>query len=1390
MNRKKWHLWTGLGVFSLLLIIPLLLLVTGRAASGRTLEVEVADISLNESDVTASSQSIKFLTGPNDGEALEIALDYLKENKEALGLTDSDLADLIVSDQYVSQHNGVTHIYLRQRFNGIEVFGGNININIAPDGSVINLGNSFVRCAFRRCVVPHPALRHSSLSAIEAVESAAEHLGLSVNHSLTVQRRSPGRAQEVLLSDGGISEDPIPVKLVYQPVEGSGEGDDHQDAQARLAWDMVIRLENGLNWWNLRVDALTGEVLEQQDWMVNENWELDEQAESVTSQEQTSVNVPPSDPPTVRMSHHTSRSGIPAQYRVFPFPYVSPEEPGVTHTLVTDPSDPIASPFGWHDTDGVAGAEFTDTRGNNVFAQEDADGNDKEGFRPDGGPNLLFDFPFDSAFNPSGNFNEEASTVNLFYWSNLSHDIFYHYGFDEASGNFQQNNYGHGGYALDPLQADTQDRISINNANFGTPPDGQKPRMQMFVWTLTAPYRDSALESSVIVHEYGHGISNRLTGGPSNVSCLFNAEQMGEGWSDWLGLAITAKASDKGTDGRGNAPYLLGQPPNGRGIRFYPYSTDMTINPHTYDSIKDAITVHQVGEVWAQMLWEIYWSLVEEYGFNPNVYDDWRTGGNNLAIQLVMDGMKLQPCSPGFVDGRDAILAADTVLTGGVNQCLIWNAFAKRGLGVSADQGDSNNIIDGTEAFDIPPTGHFLSVTPPSQDICVGETANCQVVVGPAYTPPVSMSATALPAGSSFTFTANPVLTTSTQITLSIRNHQNAATGSYPVTIRGTDSNTSSDMRVELNVFDATPGTVTLIEPPDQSTNVSRNPTFAWTPVSQAATYIIEVDDHSDFRSINYSATVTDSTHTTSRSLSSGGTYYWRVRAANPCDTGLTSTTFSFTTKESFPILMVDDDDNNPDVRDYYIETLDALGLNVDFWDSSGRDYDPDASFLAPYEMVLWFTGDSFDEFAGPGKEGESALAEYLDHGGCLLLSSQTYHFDKGLTPFMQNYLGVDSILEDQWHTTVTGDGLIFSGLGPYTLTYPLPNYSDLVLPDDTADVAFSSDVGSAAVNKENGVYRTSFLSFPFEAITTKRERQEVMQRMIDWCAIEEEIALLVGRVTDVDSAAGIKNATVKAHNNRIERTVTTDATGHYTMALTVDHYEMVVFAPNYEQQLVSLDKLISSTTIRQDFGLQGSRLTYDSPSIEKAMQIHEIVTNTLTITNSGPLPINYKMTVGGNYRYFVPLLLFDKTNSNNTRSNDFRSNDLRSNDFSRSLIETKVAKKVNIYNASDEFGYTVSDSKQAGGPRYQFVNISSSGTLVVLADNDSAGPFPIGFDFDFYGTPQSEFYLNSDGFISFGSGFSAPSNQCFLPKARTPNNLIALMWDDFEPADVSAQVY
>lgn len=227
---------------------------------------------------------------------------------------------------------------------------------------------------------------------------------------------------------------------------------------------------------------------------------------------------------------------------------------------------------------------------------------------------------------------------------------------------------------------------------------------------------DGDLDNGVIVHEYTHGISNRLTGGPNNVSCLGNKEQMGEGWSDYMALMVTtlwsAATVNDGPNARPIGTYVLGQANNGPGIRYYPYSTDFNINPWTYDSlatssrISNSIlspTPHSIGEVWCNMLWETTWEIIKQTGsINPNIYNSAAAGGNNIALQLVMTGMKLQPCSPGFVDGRNAILEADTLLYGGTFSASIWKAFARRGLGVNALQGSSNSVKDGTADYTVP----------------------------------------------------------------------------------------------------------------------------------------------------------------------------------------------------------------------------------------------------------------------------------------------------------------------------------------------------------------------------------------------------------------------------------------------------------------------------------------------------------------------------------------------------------------------------------------------------------------------------------------------------------------------------------------------------------------
>jgi len=298
----------------------------------------------------------------------------------------------------------------------------------------------------------------------------------------------------------------------------------------------------------------------------------------------------------------------------------------------------------------------------------------------------------------------------LFYTSNMVHDLYYRYGFDEVAGNFQQHHFGRGGEENDAVIANAQDGSGYNNANFMTPPDGQNGRCRMYLWNTASPYRDGDLEAGIVIHELSHGLSTRLTGGPANSGCLGWGESggMGEGWGDFLATMIrsTSEYSD----------YSMGAWAANRenGIRNYIYSLNNTINPSTYKTLDKPgyWGVHAIGEVWAELLWVVSQKLITKHGFSESLFpplpledgtipegDFYRpteytlTGekkamipkhGNSLIVQLVLNGMKLQPCRPSFFEARDAIIQADHILTDGENYCDLWNGFSERGLGPDA----------------------------------------------------------------------------------------------------------------------------------------------------------------------------------------------------------------------------------------------------------------------------------------------------------------------------------------------------------------------------------------------------------------------------------------------------------------------------------------------------------------------------------------------------------------------------------------------------------------------------------------------------------------------------------------------------------------------------------
>ncbi|KAJ3246095.1 ammonium transporter [Chytriomyces hyalinus] len=389
----------------------------------------------------------------------------------------------------------------------------------------------------------------------------------------------------------------------------------------------------------------------------------------------------------------------PATYKVVPIGKNSPaQNQGLT--FVNSPWDLNASPNGWHK---IGNRATNDLSGNNVIAQ--ANPNNVRSPqqlvrlpRP-----IAQDLQFNIAFNPNTSpkqpQNRDAATVNMFYVSNACHDIFYNYGFTEAAGNFQTDNGNKGGRGNDAVIANNQDGSGVNNANFATPPDGQPGLMRMYLFNSANPNRDGAYENDIIIHEMAHGLSNRLTGGPANSNCLNNLQAggMGEGWGDMLAAMLSMPATSTRQSDYAMGVYATN---SARGIRRYPYSTNMRTNPRTYGDLRRLNEVHDIGEVWAATLYEVMWFMVDTSGFiaPQQIVSGQASGkGNSDMMHLLIGGMKMQPCNPTMIQARNAILAADKAKFRGKYACDIWNGFAKRGMGANAvdNRGFANN-------FDLP----------------------------------------------------------------------------------------------------------------------------------------------------------------------------------------------------------------------------------------------------------------------------------------------------------------------------------------------------------------------------------------------------------------------------------------------------------------------------------------------------------------------------------------------------------------------------------------------------------------------------------------------------------------------------------------------------------------
>lgn len=656
-----------------------------REATLAEFKKQMAGVSVDFDPVTRSPKWIgatsRLLTEPGSPprskESDAVVRQFIEQHREIFGHGAAVLERSRRVTDYSTARSPSRKVVWHQQLDGIDLFEAVLQANLTADAALINIGSqmmpspeSAMDAAKRASLISNPPV---------AVEKAVAAAGQNIGENIMAESVKPlaaavARADRQQSFRAAMLTD-ADAKLTWLPMS---------EKEVRLAWDVTLTSRSRAEMYRVLVDAENGSVLVRQ-------------------------------PLTAYIS--------PATYRVYTTESPTPFSPGhetpsslqpapVARTLVTTSAMNLtASPNGWIN-DGI-----NITSGNNVDAYADTNNDNIADLpRTAGTPFRTFDFPFDLNQSP-GNF-KDASVTQLFYWNNFAHDRLYELGFTEAAGNFQVDNFGRGGVGNDPVNAETQDGGGTNNANFSTPVDGGRGRMQMYNWTYSTPARDSTFEVEILLHEYGHGVSNRLVGGPSVTMSSLSSRGMGEGWSDFYGLALTAESADNPHGNWAPAAWVGYIEDNGftenyyYGLRRYSYSTDMLKNPlcfrdidptqinlpanvprnPTYAATQDATQVHHQGMVWCTMLWEMRANLILKHGF---------TIGNERALFLVTEGMKLGPANPNFVQSRDGILQA-VLVNYPADRGEVWAAFAKRGLGDGATAPSSTTTTGVVESYKVP----------------------------------------------------------------------------------------------------------------------------------------------------------------------------------------------------------------------------------------------------------------------------------------------------------------------------------------------------------------------------------------------------------------------------------------------------------------------------------------------------------------------------------------------------------------------------------------------------------------------------------------------------------------------------------------------------------------
>ncbi|MEU1276515.1 M36 family metallopeptidase [Streptomyces sp. NPDC005799] len=611
-----------------------------------------------------------YLTPPSGDSPEDIVRDYLRAHLDVFGLTGAPVHDLTLRKQYTDVA-GIRHLSFLQSVNGVPVFGNGVKANVSGDGRLISLLGSPV------------AKLPSSLVRVRVTGMQARN---------TAVRDIAGTGADNNLAAGTAKQ------VVYAAPDGS----------ARRAWQTVTS-PNGHGMWLHVVDAETGRILYRQ----NLSSDLTASSSGAAAGQLLSAAGHALSAPAALASTSSGKVLVWDSY---------PGSPtgGKQHT--GDLSAKGWLPKNAKTLNGPIAHAFSDVNDNNTVDQGE------EITPPAGG---MFAFPFkpftgnacndplpcswDQTKPGSWKTNREQNAAQVYYYLGTYHDHLEGapIGFTRNSGNFD-------GRDSDAVQAQTDDGAAVNNglpdqnhlnnANMSIPPDGQAPTMQMYLSGSGPGYRvlqgNWGDDAAVVYHEYTHGLSSRLVVDADGVSTLTGQQgrAMGEAWSDWYALDFldNQKLLTDGPHSDGDVnlvpPHWTDELPWRSQALDCPVGSTSAKCPgmkkagpggYTYGDYgkisSSGSEPHADGEIWSETLWDLRAAL-----------------GSRLSESLLTRAMELSPAAPSFLDERNAILQADTVVNGGRARTTIWKVFAHRGMGYFAAAFSADDTQP-DEDFSLPP---------------------------------------------------------------------------------------------------------------------------------------------------------------------------------------------------------------------------------------------------------------------------------------------------------------------------------------------------------------------------------------------------------------------------------------------------------------------------------------------------------------------------------------------------------------------------------------------------------------------------------------------------------------------------------------------------------------